>query len=341
MPKYLTDYNYIDKFCKSIIKNTLNILNKNVAIEFKWSLQETAVGIKAMFEQYAKKYSNLDLHTILQGKTVIILPSHMKVTDEELLLGGVNRVNKGYLMLNEIDVCNKHLVNGYLREEQKTIFLKYETKTYFNLHSIAFVILIYSVRIIAVNCILSELYSDDEHKFQMKIDCNMTVLELKKKIEEQMLFEIYNLNALGTRLQDHQTIEHYNYKIGNFTMIRAIGKYQYVKRRLDMAKTIRRQIESINILDIDKVTAAVTISRAVKTTEFSTFIDVSKLKRSSPEMDEKEEKQYEHPNTRCVSLKHGKQCSIINRIIDAIIYYQSLDMNNVSHQEKLTTYVNE
>ena len=59
----------------------------------------------------------------------------------------------------------------------------------------------------------------------------------------------------------------------------------------------------------------------------------------------KEKEKHSHSShSKCVSIKDGFKCNHIERIIDALIYYSSLDINNnnnINDQENMVKYFNE
>eukprot|EP01084_Bolivina_argentea_P035324 65540_1 len=75
MPKSLPNWN-INTFCKSVIKDTLHVFNKNMAIEFEWSSEHTARIVEIRFKQCALKLFQMELLTELKTTSVIIFPSY-------------------------------------------------------------------------------------------------------------------------------------------------------------------------------------------------------------------------------------------------------------------------
>eukprot|EP01084_Bolivina_argentea_P133085 234854_1 len=111
MPKSWVD---VDKFCKSVIEDVFNIANKNVAIEFKWSIQNIVLNIESKFKQYATKYCKLNLEVQVTYGSIIILPSYANVIDQKLLLHNIQKkkkINKGFKKLQKIDIHDDYLVH--------------------------------------------------------------------------------------------------------------------------------------------------------------------------------------------------------------------------------------
>eukprot|EP01084_Bolivina_argentea_P268603 456291_1 len=129
----------VNKFSKRIIKDTLYLSNKNVVIELKWSTTKTAASVEVKIQQYAVKHPDLNLQTDLYATSVTILPSYNKTVNKDLLIEHIDRVNDGFMKLQNVDSRVKHLVNGYLREQQQILF----SRTYFDIYSIAVVLLLY------------------------------------------------------------------------------------------------------------------------------------------------------------------------------------------------------
>eukprot|EP01084_Bolivina_argentea_P096988 174333_1 len=94
--------------------------------------------------------------------------------------------NNGFKILKEIDIRDKHLLNGYLREQHEIFFSdKYGNNAYFNLHSIGVVVLIYSMRFIKLQ--IKPVPNHEEFQpFQIQIDETLTVLEIKKEINQRI-----------------------------------------------------------------------------------------------------------------------------------------------------------
>eukprot|EP01084_Bolivina_argentea_P268602 456289_1 len=137
--KKLSDNLNVNKFSKRIIKDTLDLSNKNVALELKWSWTEIAITVEAKIQYYAVNCPDLNLQTHLYATSVTILPSYNNSVKKDLVLEHLDRVNDGFKKLQSIDIYVKHLVNGYLREQQQILF----SRTYFDIYSIAVVLLLY------------------------------------------------------------------------------------------------------------------------------------------------------------------------------------------------------
>eukprot|EP01084_Bolivina_argentea_P079292 143842_1 len=131
--------------------------------------------------------------------------------------------NNGFNILKYAGVEDTILVYGYLRQQEQELFTdKHKYKSYFNLHSIAQVILRHIASIITLQIKVS---SESSLDFQMLFNSNRILWDLKKDIEQNHDYRInskYNVEHLkffhnNQELDDDETIE--SYGIDNCSII--------------------------------------------------------------------------------------------------------------------------
>eukprot|EP01084_Bolivina_argentea_P295733 509238_1 len=72
------------------------------------------------------------------------MQSNNITANRDLLIEDINRVNNGFMKLQNIDIHVKYLVYGYLREQQQILFSReYKYNQYFDTYSMAVVIIVY------------------------------------------------------------------------------------------------------------------------------------------------------------------------------------------------------
>eukprot|EP01084_Bolivina_argentea_P272333 463660_1 len=206
MPKTLVNIN-TNNFCESVIEDTFNISNKNVAVEFKWPSKPITFAIETKFKEYAKKYSTLNLETyILQDTSTIILPSAINVIDKQLLSESINRVNDGFMKLKKIARQDKSLVNGYVREHELQLFSnQHRGNVYYSLHSVAFVILIYFASILSPEQIKKvKLFANHAIKiYQMANEAHFT--RVKERLNKLGIEKLLSNNSVYVKSTAEKT----------------------------------------------------------------------------------------------------------------------------------------
>eukprot|EP01084_Bolivina_argentea_P201946 345116_1 len=146
---------------------------------------EQALNIHSIFQNYAQKYGNLNVETILQGTSVIILPAYISVIDEQLLFHRIHMVNDGFKKLQRINKWDKYLVTGYLKEQQHICFSNNES-AYLKLNAIAFLVLVYATQgLIRLKIKSTENVFTD---FHMYINHNLSIAELRNQINDKLVY---------------------------------------------------------------------------------------------------------------------------------------------------------